>query len=321
MEIKNNKITKGLGDNKTSNLSAKNKTSQSTSDPQNFRTLQRDMTNAVKTQDRSLAQMIIADKKRKREGGYYDKKISIENKHSNNIYKILFGFIIIVVIALFGIRSVWQEKEEGKELPREQISTAIISIDEQILLNTKTFTGGGQTFITAMNNALTKNKTEDGGILHLLFVKEIEVADEKTNKIKKIEVTLPVNEFFELWENNAPESLIRSFEKENYMFGFFNIGGKTEPFLLFKSKNFDQTYAGILEWENNLCKNAQNIFLTKKECPQYKFKNAQLLDTDIRVLEVESGKPAILYGFLDNENMLIITQSTAVFKEIKSLFD
>ena len=77
----------------------------------------------------------------------------------------------------------------------------------------------------------------------------------------------------------------------------------------------------MLEWENVLCKNMQNIFQTEEKCPQYKFKNAQLLDMDIRVLEDKLGKPVILYGFLDNENLLIITQSTAVFKELKSLLD
>ena len=104
------------------------------------------------------------------------------------------------------------------------------------------------------------------------------------------------------------------------MFGFYDTGKEMSPFLLLELKSFDQAFAGVLGWENVLCKNMQNIFQTK-ECPQYKFKNAQLLDADIRVLEIESGKPAILYGFLNNDNVLIITQSTAVFKEIKSLFD
>ena len=277
------------------------------------------MANAVKTQDHSLAQMIIADKKRKRESGYYDKKISIEDKHSNNIYKIFFGFIIIVIIASLGIKLVGQEKESVEKPPREQITTAIIPINKQIVLDTESIIESS--FETSVNNALVRNKTESGDIIHLHLTKEIEVTNIETNKIKKTEITLPVEEFFELWENRAPESLIRSFEKENYMFGFFNIEGKTEPFLLFELKSFDQAFAGTLAWENLLCKNMQNIFQTKNDCPQYKFKNAQLLSIDIRVLESEPGKPAILYGFLNNDNMLIITQNTAVFKEIKSLFD
>ena len=67
MGIKNNNIIKSSADNKTSNLSTENETPQSTSSAQSFRTLQSDMASAVKTQDHSLAQMIIADKKRKRE--------------------------------------------------------------------------------------------------------------------------------------------------------------------------------------------------------------------------------------------------------------
>lgn len=317
MGIKNNNTTK-----KTGNDSFQ-KSTQSRSNSQNFRTLQGDMINAVKTQDRSLAQMIIADKKRKRESGYSDKKVRIENNHSKNILKLFLGvgvILLIVTVIVFGIKTVWQEKERAENPPREQVSAAIIPVNRQIVLNSKTFTDN-ETFITTTDNALAKNKIKDREILHLLFVKKIEITDQETNEVKKTEITLPVNEFFELWENSAPESLIRSFEKENYMFGFYNTGEKIEPFLLFKSKNFDQTYAGILEWENNLCKNAQNIFLTENECPQYKFKNAQLLGMDIRVLEDESKKPVILHGFLDNENMFIITESIAVFKEIRSLFD
>ena len=320
MGIKNNNIIKSSADNKTSGSSTENETPQGTFGAQSFRTLQSDMASAVKTQDHSLAQMIIADKKRKRESGYRDKKISIEDKHSNNVYKILFGFIIVVVIASLGVKLVWQEKESSEEPPRKQISTAIIPINEQIVLNIKTFTDSGETFITTVNSVLVKNKTESGDIVHLHLTKEIEITNTETNKIKKTDITLPVEEFFELWENSAPESLIRSFEKEDYMFGFYDTGKEMSPFLLLELKSFDQAFAGVLGWENVLCKNMQNIFQTK-ECPQYKFKNAQLLDTDIRVLEIESGKPAILYGFLNDDSMLIITQSTGVFKEIKSLLD
>lgn len=318
MGIKNNNTIKKTADDNSSAEVAQN-----ASNAQSFRTLQSDMVSAVKTQDRSLAQMIIADKKRRRESGYGDKKVLIENNRSKNILKLFLGvgiILLIVTIVTFGIKSAWQEKERAENPPREQVSAAIIPVNRQIVLNTKTFTDN-ETFITTTDNALAKNKIKDREILHLLFVKEIEITDQETNEVKKTEITLPVNEFFKLWENNAPESLIRSFEKENYMFGFYNTGEKTEPFLLFKSKNFDQTYAGILEWENILCKDTQNIFLTEKEYPQYKFKNAQLLGMDIRVLENELGKPVILHGFLDNEKMFIITESTVVFKEIRSLFD
>ena len=320
MEIKNNPTTKKSADNISS--SAENKLSPDISGTQNFRSLQSDMVDAVKTQDRSLAQMIIADKKRKRESEYSDKKILIDNKHSKKFWKLFLGvgiILLIVIIVTFGIKSVWQEKEKEEKPPRVQTTTAIILINKQIVLNIKTITEN--TFETSINKALAENKTESGDIIHLHFTKEIEVVDTEINKIKKTDITLPIKEFFELWNNDASDSLVRSFEKENYMFGFFNTAGKTEPFLLFKSKNFDQTYAGMLEWENVLCKNMQNIFQTENDCPQYKFKNAQLLGTDIRVLESESGKPAILYGFLNNDNMLIITQSMAVFKEISSLFD
>lgn len=303
-----------------SSLPSDSNTLKDTSRAHGSRTLQEDMSNAVKRQDRSLAQIIIADKKRRREEEYNNKKVHIKENSSGGILKLFLVAIIITTLVISGIKLLGRQNDDKKDSSREQISTAIIPINKQNILNTKDFTSN-KAFNMAIASSLLEKKTVDNDILHLRLIKEVEITDKETNKIEEIEVTLPVSEFFELWENNTPKSLVRSFEKEEYLFGYYNNETEMIPFLLFELKDFDQTFAGMLEWENVLCQNVQNIFTPKNECPEYKFKNAQLLDVDIRVLEIEPGKPAILYGFLNNDKVLIITQSTTVFKEIKSLFD
>ena len=321
MEIEKHNTTRDPKDteNNIASLPKENNTFQDTSRAHGSRTLQEDMANAVKRQDRSISQMIIADKKRRRESGYNNKKVHIKENSSGNILKL---FLVIVVIALvvFGVKLIGQQGSGAKEPPRREISTAIIPINEQIVLNVESFTND-KAFTIAIISSLLEEKTENSDILHFRLVKEKEVTNIETGKVEKVEATLPVNEFFELWENDTPKSLVRAFGKEDYFFGYYNKETEMTPFLLFELKDFDQTFAGMLEWENVMCENIQNLFTSKSKCPECTFKNAQLLDTDIRVLEIESGKPALMYGFIKNKKMLIITESTAVFKEIKSLFD
>ena len=319
MEIENHNTTKDPRDTPYP-LSSDNNTLKDTKRAHSSRTLQEDMANAVKRQDRSLAQIIIADKKRRREAEYNNKKVRVKKDSSGDILKLFLLAIIIIALVFFGIKILGQQKNNEEDSSREQISTSIIPINKQVLLNVKDFTNN-TAFTTAIISSLSEKKTANKDILHLLLIKEVEITNEETKKTKKVEVTLPVSEFFEIWENNTPKSLIRSFKKEDYFFGYYNNQTKMTPLLLFELKDFDQTFAGMLKWENVLCKDIQNIFTPKNKCPENKFKNAQLLNTDIRVLEIEPGKPVILYGFLNNDNMLIITQSTTVFKEIKSLFE
>jgi len=105
MGIKNNNTIKKARDD---NSSSEN--TSSANGAQNFRTLQSDMVDAVKRQDRSLAQMIIAHKKRSRESGYGDKKVLIENNNSKRFLKLFLGvgvILLIITIVTFGIKSIW----------------------------------------------------------------------------------------------------------------------------------------------------------------------------------------------------------------------
>ena len=308
METNNNKI-KGTADDDFSRALG----------VQNFRTLQDDMVNAVKKQGTSVSRMIISDKKRKRENGYLDQKIPIERKRSNMNRNLLLGFGIIVVIVaavLVGIGSMW--KDVGGLFGTE-ITNSIIPVNKQVVLNVDKKTE--LPFDDLTESALVENNILSSELLHLRFIKETEVVDKETGNVKKMKSTLPVDEFFKLWKNNTPEVLVRSFKKEDYMFGFYNDETKTSPFLLFELKSFDQAFAGMLKWEKTMCEDLQIVFQDKEGCAQSKFKNNQLLDIDIRIIEAKQGVPAMLYGFLNNESVLIITKNKSTFEKILSLFN
>lgn len=286
---------------------------------QNFRTLQNDMIDSVKRQDSSIAQRIIADRKRKRESGHRDQRIHIEDSRSKNGLNIFLGVGTVVVIIIIAIIIKLVLNNSAGDMLNKQNINAIIPVDKQVVLNIDPLTEKDLDVLT--ENALTNNKTCSGEILHLYFTKKETVTDKETNTVKKITSVLPVDEFFDLWQNDTHDILIRSFKKEDYMFGFYNDGTEMLPFLLFKSKDSDQTFAGMLKWESSLCKNVQSIFQTEKVCLKDNFKDDQILDIDTRVLESKPKTPIILYGYLNNENILIITQDAVVFEEIKHLFD
>lgn len=75
---------------------------------QNFRTLQSDILDIAKRENKSLAQIVIASKEKEWEekaGVGVEKKVYIENKYERPIYKILLFVLVVGAVALFMLRT------------------------------------------------------------------------------------------------------------------------------------------------------------------------------------------------------------------------
>lgn len=129
--------------------------------------------------------------------------------------------------------------------------------------------------------------------------------------------------FHALIESRAPGSLVRAFDPL-FMLG---ISGTNEPrpstFIIFKLESFENAFAGMLDWEENLAEDIGPIFSTaeslRNTSAEAVFKDITTRNKDVRVLEV-GGQISLLYSFYDNE-ILIITESLETMQTLIEKLD
>jgi hypothetical protein len=112
----------------------------------------------------------------------------------------------------------------------------------------------------------------------------------------------------------------------DFMVGTFSFG-KNLPFIILKTSYFENAYAGMLSWENDLEKDFQVLFrltgyqtaggILAELTPTTikKFSDSVIVNKDVRILKDETGQIMLLYGIIDKETIIITVNDTA-FKEI-----
>ena len=114
-------------------------------------------------------------------------------------------------------------------------------------------------------------------------------------------------EFLTILETLAPGSLVRALEP-TFMFG--TLG--ESRFLIFKIKSFENAFAGMFIWEENLARDLGPLFATapllKTIPPESVFLDVISRNKDVRLLSApvaSSTEPALLYSFFDRKALII----------------
>jgi len=122
-------------------------------------------------------------------------------------------------------------------------------------------------------------------------------------------------EFINQTQFKMPDILKRSL-RSDFMIGMYSAN-KNQPFIIFKTSYFENTYAGLLNWETDMRKDFQIIF----KLPAYEtntgFQDAVIVNKDVRLVKNENGEVILLYAIVDKETIIITTSDTS-FKEILS---
>jgi hypothetical protein len=133
-------------------------------------------------------------------------------------------------------------------------------------------------------------------------------------------VTVP--EMTELAGWQVPDILKRNLNNE-FMVGMYSFG-ENLPFIILTSTSFENSFAGMLEWEKTMEKDLATIFrlggsgaleqaLTPG--PTRSFQDLVVSNQDTRVLRNENGEVRLLYGIF-NKNIIIITRNQSAYTEI-----
>lgn len=239
---------------------------------QNLRTYEDDLKTVILSDDISTSKMVLAEQEKKRNLGFQGTQININDsfdesgprKGMSKLGKRSLIIVISIVMILSGAYAIFYNfnhiKPYFKNLAfrNDNKSPEVLVANKKIIIESLGKTKGE--IIGLMHKAaegLPGSGT--GEILEVIIQKNILI--EEVEKIVQIDSV----DFFKLIDARAPESLIRSLRTETSI--GFHILDKPEPFIILKSENINQSYSGLLDWEQNMGTDLQKIFILSLSVP------------------------------------------------------
>lgn len=284
---------------------------------------------SIKRKEASKAREYIISRKEKNSAVH-----QFEQKKSKKTIFIILILLILAVGVYLAVKTLpfdWFKKEI---VTTNVAPNALFEINEikRISVDNK----NREDLIKEVYGILAEDK-ENGTITSIeFFLTQVDAETEE-----KIELNVSSIAFFEqILGIKIPDRLLRSLDKK-FIFGYFTENDTNRPFLFLLSTDFQNTFAGMLEWENNILKDtnlifrvipnlAQGVAETAEEIAEEdrkialindintaKFKDLIIQNRDTRTLMTENGTSLMLYSFI-NSNMVLITNHPSVLDEINT---
>jgi hypothetical protein len=223
--------------------------------------------------------------------------------------------IILVVIAVLAVAITYfiQKKDTAPTTTETPIAVPILSADYKDEFSTNTIVKGR--FNSALSSRLNDLKVPAGSI----YSPYITVGTSSSKRLAT------ANEFISLAEFNTPDIVKRALTTD-FMAGMYAYD-QNQPFVVFKTTSFENTYAGMLEWELNLEKDFTKLFRLNggneiggtiallSASSTHKFQDGVVSNQDVRLLRDASGKIMFIYNIL-NKDTVIITTGDQALKEL-----
>ncbi len=301
-----------------------------------LRTYEDDVKNAVQKDNISTAKILMAEQQRRQVEQAQTEESSPTSK--TNISKIILA-IVFIVLGLGAVGGGYYYYTLNKFVEPEQItvltSNNFIDIDNFQNINVTGKTN--RELVGEIRNIINNSNSE----MKEDSVKQIKISKTVTtiNNGREIsnEVEISTEEFFNILEAREPDALTRSLDKK-FLLGIHKTKDGVEPFILFKSNDYEISYAKMLEWEYIMISDIKDIFFknlgssqaflkyeedieistttsatsTETLTQKYNdrdFKDLILANKDTRSISNEDGKLLFFYSFISKDHLIFTTNS------------
>ncbi len=277
-----------------------------------IRTFQGDMASAIQADHLSSINIAIAENQKNKVQVRETNELNTPNSYSFGKIIIFISFILILIGS--GLIAYLILRQNG-QVQQTKITTfpALITTDftEELNLNTNI----QNNFTNILVTKLFESSISDNSFYNCYLTVG-------TSTDKRL---ITSTEFINLSKHKIPDMVKRVLTKD-FMVGTYFFNNKM-PFIILKTNSFENTYAGMFDWEKDLEKDLQTLFRLSgyeenggilaglNPTISKKFEDAVIANKDVRLLRDENFNIMLLYGIIDNET-LIITTSDIAFKEI-----
>lgn len=160
--------------------------------------------------------------------------------------------------------------------------------------------------LDVIKKPLTGTSAQSGTIHELVF-------QSKSGTSTTVSTITPVQFLYQM-KTNPPASFTTSLG-DTWMFGIDSTGGTTSaPFILLTTNFFQNTFAGMLSWEPTIPEDLSQL-LNFPIGVHGTYQDRILDNKNIREYISITGVPIFLYGFIDNQKLLI-TRDEGTFRDI-----
>jgi len=303
------------GNNGNNNTGRENFVDKSTkkinSRPTVLRTFSSDMAEAIKSGEASVVKIAMAEQKKKTAEYENFSPASRKNKAFIAGSSVLVALGIIAV----GYYFLYMRKDATPKVTDStpQIQSLVYADENKGYDVTGLLKNQVQTMI---KNDVEKVTLKDGGVLYMYFI----------TKSGDVATKLGAQAFFTTVASSIPGRASRSLQNE-FMVGVHKgvSSGANTPFMLLNTSDYDNMYAGLLEWEKKMVDDfftmfdisvsGERAYLLAKP-----FQDTTIRNIDVRTLLDKDGKTILLYGFV-NQNTVIITTTQETFAEIMTRYN
>ncbi len=212
---------------------------------------------------------------------------------------LIFGGIVALGITLAVVASIYVNVFKGEPTPTYAV-TSFFSTPATVGIP---LTADTASFATAF--AVQAQGASGDGMHIYPTLQEGEVVRPATSK-----------EFFTTLKMGIPRAFLNSLD-DAFMTGVI-ITTKPEPFLIIRSYNFDELFAGLLAWEDTMQKDLTPLFGEPQE-KGVLFTDAVASNKSTRILKDALGNEVLVYSFI-NQNTVIITTNGESLAALVSKF-
>jgi len=272
-----------------------------------IRTYANDVAEAVKEGQGSMMKIAMSENKRKEEDLVNQTKPKEKKKY---IY-LGGGFLVVGIIILLLILFLGNKKNN--------VEPVLLNLNQSILFFDKT----NQTDITGLFREDIKKKIASLFVNISPRLNTIEAISLIENTKPETHEVISTEKFFKKIESQAPDQLLRSFNK-NISFGIYAFDGNA-PFVLLQTDSYDVAFANMLvyeriffdEWYVTLGFDGQAYrYLFSKN-----FEDVVIKNQDSRALFDSEGKIILYYTFIgkDKKTLLIGTKESIVIEVVRRI--
>lgn len=279
-----------------------------------IRTYQNDLVEVVKTKKISMTQAVMMEKNNK-SGKHLGVFPEIKKSTRKKIYLSILSIFLIISGITFVFFVYYYKPTPLIKVDNIEVKSFVDSeYQKEIFLEKSNIIK----LTSLIQTELNKTDLPIGSLLHLYLTDRH--TDESNLVGKKI---LTTNELFYLLNSRVSESFLRFIEPD-FMYGYYS-SLDIFPFLILKTRSFDNTFPEILEWEKNLIEDLRPIFIEENptipsselRTREFEFKDLVIKNKDTRAILNNSGEVIFIYSFVD-KNTIVITTNKIVLQEISN---
>jgi hypothetical protein len=291
--------------------------------PSPLHTYTSDFADRVEQQKASAFTVIAAEK----DSGVRPKPI--KKKMKVNFVPIVIG-IALLILGSAGIYTAYLFMSKSASIPTASTIYSLIAPDSKVELS-----GTRKNLRFALADEANKPLAENDVLLTY-------INESTTTAQGVVDVASSGGAFITQMQLDAPDILLRNIDQSS-MVGIVHAGSETRPFFILRVTSYERSFAGMLNWEGTIQNNLSLFYpllSTQVPAPQLaslstttsststrtfipttasyssNMPDAQFIDEvvnnhDTRVLKDQSGRTILIYGYADQQTLIIARDEAA----------